>query len=420
MKKEEILKIVLNQRKEASKKQYIKRAFLLKDAMDKKDPFVRVFSGVRRCGKSTLLQMIRRKSDEQDYFLNFDDERLIDFQVPDFQKLYEVFLEQFGEQKTFYFDEIQNIHAWERFVRRIHDSNNKVYVTGSNANLLSRELGTHLTGRYIKTEVYPFSFAEFLKAKKQTVGDLSKLSTKEDIVFKRYFNQYLKQGGFPEYFKSGKSDYLKHIYESIIYRDIAVRHQLPQVKTLKQLSFFCASNIAKPLSFNQFKKMFGVGSGTTIKEYFDYFEDSYLFFTLNKHDYSLKKQAYAPKKVYCIDNRLAAEVGFRFTQDEGRFLENVVFLELKRRAKDIFYHKNKKECDFVLTQGLHVTEAIQVSKSLEDEATRKRELEGLLEAMEVYDLKEGLILTENEEGGEKVGRKKIKILPIWKWMLLGG
>jgi len=421
MERNALIEIIGDQREKRETPTVIERECLSPDTLKKPDKFIHIFSGVRRSGKSTLLQWVREKQSSRDYYLNFDDERLINFDVSDFQKLLEIFMEQFGEQKVFYFDEIQNVPGWERFIRRLYDEGNKIYITGSNAQLLSKELGTHLTGRTVGTEVYPFSFREYLILNKLPLKTTDLLSTKQKVQFKKHLSNYVENGGFPEFLLTQNAEYLKQLYENILYRDIVVRHRLPQEKVIKELGLYCASNIGKQISFNQLKNMFRAGSATTMKEYLSYFENSYLFFLVNRFDYSLKKQIYAPKKVYCIDTRLAREIGFRFSQDQGRYLENVVFLELKRRGEAIFYHADRKECDFLIQKGVKITEAIQVSTSIENESVRKREYSGLIEAMEMHGLNSGLILTENESGQEVVRvngkKKKILILPVWQWLL---
>ncbi len=417
MDKNRIKKIILDQSLIKEKKDIIKRELENDIEKNKKSKQILILSGIRRCGKSTLLHKIRSKNKESDYYLNFDDERLIDFKVDDFQKLYEIFLELFGEQKTFYFDEIQNIENWERFVRRIHDDGNKIYITGSNASMLSRELGTHLTGRHVQKKLFPFSFREFLNYNNIRISNVERLDTRESIKMKKAFNLFFKKGGFPEYLKTNDIEYLKSLYESIIYRDIVTRYKLTNEKQIKELVFYSASNIGKEVSFNSLKNVIGVKNSTTVKEYFGYLENSFLVFLLPKYDYSLKKQIYYNKKLYIIDNALAQAVGFRFSEDYGRMLENIVFLELKRRAKEIFYHQAKKECDFIIKEGIKIVEAIQIVKTMSEEKTRKREMDGLIEAMEAYKLKQGLILTEDEEGEEMIANKKIKIMPVWKWLL---
>ena len=381
-------------------------------------PGIVILSGVRRCGKSILLHQIRAVNKEKDYYLNFDDERLLHFTIDDFQQLHETFIELFGVQKTFYFDEIQNIKNWEFFIRRLHNEGNKVYITGSNANLLSKELGTHLTGRHIQIELYPFSFKEFLDFKHVKISEEDFYTTEGRAQLRKQFEHYQNQGGFPEYLKNNNTEYLKSLYDSILYRDILVRNNISNVFEIRELGYFVSGNIAKPISFNSLKHVINVKHVNTVKNYLTHFEDTYLVFLLNKFDYSIKKQLTNPKKLYFIDNALARNISYRFSEDRGRFLENTVFLELKRRAYELYYHKGKYECDFLLREKSKITQAIQVTTSLMDENTKKREVTGLLEALDTHNLKEGIICTENEEFTMELDNKIIKVMPVWKWLLL--
>ena len=377
-----------------------------------KSEFVIIVSGIRRSGKSTILTHLRQQLDS--YYVNFDDERLIDFTVKDFVVLYELLQELFGEKDTFIFDEIQNIPAWERFVRRLHNEKKKVYVTGSNASMLSRELGTHLTGRHISLTMYPFSFREFCSFHKMNF-DLLTLTSSNKAKIKRLFAQYLKQGGFPEFLRSEKIEYLKSLYENILYRDIITRYNIPNEKPLKLTATYAARNVGKELSFNQIKKLTGLSSATTVKEYFSYLENSYLCFLISRYDDSLKKQIYYAKKAYYIDPAIASLLGFHSSEDYGRILENIVFIDLMREKKEIYFHKGKYECDFVLRQGTKIVQAIQVTKVLGK--NKDRELQGLLEAMKRYKLKKGLILTKDQSETFVVDKKKIEVKPVWKWLL---
>ncbi len=411
MEKETLKDILLLQNKR-KKEESIPRTLLKKIEEYKKTPFIIIISGVRRCGKSTLLNQIHT---DDCYYVNFDDERFINFTVDDFQKLYELLIELFEEKDIFLFDEIQNIKGWERFVRRLHDEKKKIYVTGSNASMLSRELGTHLTGRNISLQLFPFSFKEFLNLKKYKLKNIDSLTSIEKSKIKRLFNEYLTEGGFPEYLQTKKEEYLKNVYENILYRDIIVRHHIPSEKPIKETVYFSASNISKEISFNTIKKLTGLTSATTIREYFEYLENSYLIFLAPRYDFSLKKQTYYNKKVYFIDTGMAKVIGFKVSEDAGRLLENLVFLELKRQNHEIFFHKQKKECDFILRKGNKIINAIQVTYSLEK--NKEREIDGLIEALKRYNLKEGLILTMHEETEFIKDNKKIHVKPVWKWMI---
>lgn len=378
-----------------------------------------LITGVRRCGKSILLQHIRNQQKENHYYLNFDDERLINFTVDDFQMMMELFAENYGEEKTCYFDEIQNIVGWERFVRRLFEQSYKIYITGSNAKMLSQEMGTHLTGRYIKVELYPFSFNEFLAFKNSDVN-VKHITTIEKAKLNKWVQQYITIGGFPRYVKEEMLEYLQSLYESILYRDIIARYQLPNEKTIRELSFYFASNVGKEITYNALRKQLQLGSANTVSDYCQFLENCYLFFLVKRFNYSLKVQSNSPKKVYAIDTGLAHAIGFRSSLDAGRMLENIVFIELKRRNFEIYYHKEKKECDFVACQQNKIKELIQVCFDLSNTVTREREINGLIDAMECYGISSGKIitLTESDELKLKRGNKTlhIKVMPVWQWL----
>ncbi len=378
-----------------------------------------VVAGIRRCGKSVLMQQLRQTSREVDYYFNFEDERLVDFSIADFQLLQEAFIELFGVQKTYYFDEIQNIPDWELFVRRLYNAGNKIYITGSNASLFSEELGTRLTGRYIKLTMYPFSFHEFLHHKEPLLLNKTALSTVQVGQIKHVFRQYCELGGFPEYIKYQHIDYLRSLFEGILYRDIISRYKLSNPKPIKELVYYLASNCSKEMTFNALRKLLGIGSATTVSDYCGYLENSYLCFFVCRYSESVKIQMQSPKKVYFIDHVLAKVIGFRFIEDIGRMLENIVFIELKRRNLEVYYYNETKECDFLIREQGSIRTAIQVCKSMVDLSTRQREIDGLMEAMERHGLEEGFILTEGEEAIILIHKEinyTIRVVPIWKWL----
>lgn len=378
-----------------------------------------IISGVRRCGKSVLLQQIRDRLPKKDYFFNFDDDRLGNFTVENFQQLYEVFIELYGEQNYFYFDEIQNIVGWEHFAKRLYNSGKKVFITGSNARMLSKELGTYLTGCYIAIELYPFSFSEFLDFREQQhlLGDISGTIARGEI--QSAFNDYLKQGGFPIYLRSEDGIVLKTLYDNILYKDVMVRNQIVNEREVKELVYYTVSNIGKPLTYTSLAKVIGVKNPTTVKNYLEYIENTYLLFSLSKLDYSVKAQLRNPKKVYAIDNALVSRLGFHFSGEEGRLLENMVYIELRRRGGEVFYHNSgSAECDFVVRDGFRVMQAIQVCYLLDSSDTREREIRGIQDAMDTYQLLEGTIVTNTHEEEVKCGDKIIHILPAWKWLRL--
>lgn len=364
-----------------------------------------------------LLQQIRDRLPQKDYFFNFDDDRLGNFTIENFQQLYEVFIELYGEQNYFYFDEIQNIAGWEHFAKRLYNSGKKVFITGSNARMLSKELGTYLTGCYIAIELYPFSFSEFLNFREQQhlLGDISGTIARGEI--QSAFNDYLKQGGFPIYLKSEDGIVLKTLYDNILYKDVMVRNQIVNEREVKELVYYTVSNIGKPLTYTSLAKVIGVKNPTTVKNYLEYIENTYLLFSLSKIDCSVKAQLRNPKKVYAIDNALVSRLGFHFSGEEGRLLENMVYIELRRRGGEIFYHNSgNTECDFVVRDGFRVVQAIQVCYLLGSSDTREREICGIRDAMDTYHLLEGTIVTNTHEEEVKYGDKIIHILPAWKWL----
>lgn len=374
---------------------------------------VTAISGIRRSGKSTLLKQIA-KDLEGYYYLNFEDERLIDFTYSDFNMLYEVFLENFNEQNTFLFDEIQNVYGWEKFVRRLFDEGRKVFVTGSNAKLLSSELATSLTGRHLKLELFPFSFKEFLFYKGVEIKKF--YDTKEKSSVMNHFREYVKIGGFPEIVISRDMNELKQLYQDVLLKDLIVRFKIRDVKAFRELALFLISNAGSLASFNNLKKLLGFKSVTTVKNYVEFLEESYLVFSVSKFDYSIKKQIINDRKIYAIDTGIINSIAFLFSENFGHLLENIVYIELKRRGQNIYYHQNKKECDFLIKQGSRIIQAIQVTEVL-NKKNQDRELAGLIEAMERYRLSNGIILTFDQEKEFKIRNRVIKAIPIWQWLL---
>ena len=363
MDKEKLKKIIISQQELFDKENFIERENLEKIKKSFKYDFVTILSGIRRCGKSTILDYLRNTNNHK-YYINFDDEKLSDFEIKDFEKLEECFLELFDKQNTFYFDEIQNIKGFEKFIRRLHNEKKKVFIAGSNANLLSKELGTHLTGRYIRQEIFPFSFKEYLNYKKIKVQKEDFYKVEKCIKIKKTFEKYLKFGGFPQFFKQKERDFLYFLFENIIYKDVILRYNIKNQTTIKEICKFLISNVSKPISFSKIKDLFNLSSATTVKEYINYLEEVYLFFTINKFDYSYKKQLVNSKKIYSIDTAFSSYLSFKFSEDLGRQLENIVFLYFKRESKyEIFYHKDNFECDFLLKEKDKIVKAVQVTKT---------------------------------------------------------
>jgi predicted AAA+ superfamily ATPase len=384
-------------------------------------PHALIVSGIRRCGKSTVLTQLLEAEHPQDfYFLNFDDERLVGFEATDFDALHETFVELFGVKKIFFFDEIQNVLGWEAYVRRMQDTGIKFYITGSNSALLSSEISSKLTGRHRDFEEFPFSFTEYLAFKKFEINPCIDFYNPETRgLIKQHFNYYLKNGGFPEYLKYEDKEILSTIYEDILFKDIVVRYEIQDIKALREIALFLISNLANPFSYNKLKSLTQLGSVNTVKNYVQYLENSYLIFTLNQFSFSLKEQILTTKKIYVIDNGLVDAVAFQFPGHSSNFLENLVFLECRRRYKEIYFYKteNNLEVDFLIRKGNKIEQLIQVTEHMNDDSTRHREIKALTHALRECKLNEGLILTLDHKEMITVENLQIQVLPIWEWLL---
>ncbi|OGJ19047.1 hypothetical protein A3K73_04480 [Candidatus Pacearchaeota archaeon RBG_13_36_9] len=376
-----------------------------------------VITGVRRCGKSFLLKIIKEKlklEKKRYFYINFNDDRLVNFSIDDFQKIIDFLNEQEYNENCFLFiDEIQEVSGWEKWIDRIK-SRHKIIITGSNSRLLSSEIATILTGRSISLELTPLSFKEFLKARKIPLEDW-KLDLKKQAIIRKELKSFLKIGGIPKRITTGQNIVVKELYEDIIYRDIIKRFSKLD-KQIKEIAIFFFSNPSSQISFRNLSKMVQLKNIATIKAITENFESSFLFFFLNKFDFSVRKQIQNPKKVYCIDNGFLTSMGFRLSEDKGKLMENLAAVELRRREKEIFYYSGRYECDFLIRKGNKIIEAIQVTYEINEES-EEREINGLIEALNKFKLKEGLIVTLDQEKEEKIQDKTIKLIPLWKWLL---
>jgi predicted AAA+ superfamily ATPase len=348
--------------------------------------------------------------------VNFEDERFLGFEAEDANDLFGLLVELFGERGVFVVDEIQNVDGWEHFVRRFMEMGLKFYITGSNASLLSRELGSRLTGRYVPIELFPFSFIEFLRFRGYTVPDLARLTTVDTARLQGYLGEYLRLGGIPEPLKYPDLPLARTLYDDVLYRDIATRHRIAEVRALKELAFYLMSNPASLVSFNKLKDQLQLGSVNTVKNYIDYLKNSWLLFVMNVYDFSVKRQQVAPKKVYAIDTGLANAVGFSFSANTGRLLENLVFLALRRRTQEIYYTTSPAgfEVDFYLPE---TRELLQVTQNMEQPATREREVRALTDAMRGLGLSHGLILTDANAEPIAVDGMTIEVRSLAEWLL---
>ncbi len=415
---EQLKQILSEQRGMILKKERGVERSVLGDIGEKlKLPHVIVLSGMRRCGKSTLLRQIIHKyyNDEDFYYVSFEDERLINFESSRFNDIYEALIELFGKKKTFLLDEVQNVPKFESFVRRFQDSGFKFIITGSNAKLLSRELGTKLTGRHIDIVVRPFSFKEFLMFKNFSFEKNMIYKTEKRAAIKKHFEEYLVQGGMPEYLTYEDKEVLTRTYEDIVIKDIAARYGVEDVAQMRELYKYLITNFSGRFSLNSLKRLLNFGSVNTIKKFISYLEETYLVNVISKFDYSLKKRIANDKKLYVADNGFIPLLTAKTTKDRGRMLENLVLNKLDEKH-EVFYYNNKGECDFVLLEKNKLVLAVQVCWEL-DEKNKEREINGLSECMSELKLGKGLVLTYDQEDEFKVKGKRITVKPVWKWLL---
>ncbi len=396
--------------------------------------FIITITGPRRAGKTyfcfQLINQLINKGISKDniLYINFEDNKLLGAESKDLDKLLETFFESSQtnkKQKIYLFlDEIQTVKNWDSWARTINDTRRDIQIilTGSSSKLLSKEISTKLRGRVLNYEIFPLSFKEILNWK-NIKYDLKAISySKDKTEIKKLFSSFILNGGYPAiiYQNLQKENILQSYYDSMIFRDIIERYKIEDVNKLKALANLLFESVSKEMSYSKLSnKLNSIGfktSKNTVIEYLSYFEDAYLFFQNLKYEYSLAKQLGSIKKVYCIDNGLLNTVSFKFSDDFGKLLENLVFLELRRRNELIYYFRKNYECDFLIVRKNKVYSAIQVTKKLNDD-NEKREINGLLEVIKEHKLEEGIILTEEQEEERIIEGKKIRIIPVWKWLL---
>ena len=318
---------------------------------------VTVLKGVRRSGKTFMLFGLMKENGGT--YVNFEDDRLADFGMDDFEKLFDIAIEK--NEKILYLDEVQEIEGWEKFAHRVHRKL-KLFVTGSNSKLLSSDFSKGLVGRTKSMVSKPLNYIEFLRFKK--------LPNKRES-----FLNYMDTGGFPRVVLTGDKDLAQEYYDRIIYRDIIAKNSIRNPEALKNISNYLLSNIGKEFSFRSLKQLSGLKHETTVREYIDLLQDGYLLKILRAYSPSLKKQEGYSKKIYAVDPSFI-RLGKRMEKDSGRILENVVFNHIQDKA-DIFFWKNSYEVDFILCTGLKPTSAINTTFEADEESTLSREIKGL-------------------------------------------
>ncbi len=394
---------------------------------------IAVIQGPRRSGKTVLMKLLIRRLIERDpenrmrtLYVNLEDFRFSGDMEPNLlQDMIDTFRSHIRFEGTihFFLDEIQNIPDFERFLRTKYDTDREIkfIISGSNSSLLSKELGTLLTGRTATLRLYPFSFTEYLKYNDidLKVSTYHKMELNRDRIV-HFYEKYKKFGGIPEFF--GIDDpysRLREYVENILFRDIAERFDVRNFRLLKELTNFLILNSSNRFSSNRLSGDLSV-SRITINEYVSYLEQAFLIFIVQRYSRSMKKRMRGSSKVYTLDSGIFNSLRLRTSEDIGRMLENIVLVHLLRSGNEVYYHsdaESHQECDFIVKRGLEITDAIQVSQRIDDKRTFKRELSGLISALKEYELEEGLMLTENEYRDLEVEGSRIKIRPIWYWLL---
>jgi uncharacterized protein len=419
MEKERLKQVLIEQRNDfLKKKPGIEREKLAEAGKYLKLPHIYVVSGIRRCGKSTLLRQIAAKyySGNNFFFLNFEDERFFNFNVTEFNQILELQIELFGNHNTFIIDEIQNVHAFELFLRRLSDSGYKFIVSGSNSKLLSGKLATKITGRNIETILQPFNFRECLSFYKIDVAHKDLYITEKRAIVSRYFERYFLEGGMPEYLSYKTEEILTRMYEDILIKDIAARNGITNIVQLRELSRYLISNFGRRFSYNSLQKAISLGSVNTAINYCSFLEESYLVKNITRFDHSVKKQQRNDKKTYVTDHAIIRNVSTQLTKDSGRILENIAANYLLSE-NSLYYYSGKKECDFVAIDNNKNARLYQVCADLNPE-NLKRETGGILEAMNYFQICEGSILTNSQEDKIETAGKLIHVIPLWKWLWL--
>lgn len=416
--------VIVDQKEEVERifreEKLIEREFLTTWKSSMESNLTKVITGVRRTGKSIFsLQLLEGKKYA---YINFDDERLAGINTKDLNLVLQAFYELYGDIKYFLLDEIQNIDGWELFVNRLHRMGLNVVVTGSNANLLSRELASHLTGRHIPIEIYPFSFREFLSFENFKITKESLYSTKQKSMLIKKMRDYIEWGGFPESVKDRDNAklYLSTLYTTILSKDIISRYNIRYVQTLKEIANYLMSNFSQPMSYHKLKNIFEMGSTHTARNYISYLEETYMVYLLSKFSFKHKEVLASPKKAYVIDTGLINALTFKMSENMGRLMENVVLVELLRRKStelELYYWKDyqQREVDFVVKQGTEIIQLIQVTYA--ESEINQREIKALTRASDNLGCKNLICITWDYEDNIKRENKTIQCMPLWKWLI---
>lgn len=407
--------IITNQKKERDlllSHPYLSRQtqYRVEELLDSKQ--IKLITGPRRAGKSTEALLMLQGSNFA--YLNFDDAQLL--HAWDENLVMETLQLVYPNYDYLLLDEVQNLPEWDLWVSKLYRQGINMVITGSNAKMLSSEMATLLTGRYIQIEMLPFSLQEFLRWN----SIYNKVESENKSAMSALINDYLHLGGYPETIQSRSltRNYLSTLFDSIIWKDVAKRHNVRNINDLSDLAMYLLSNFCNPFSANELADELGFASVATTKKFMTYLAEPYLFFYLSRYNNKLKMMKKAPQKVYVVDNGFVSAKAFNLSENLGRLLENQVFVELLRQGydteKSLFYYRsrNDKEVDFVTRQGPHVERLIQVCYDLSSERTLKREVDSLLECAGELKCRDLVIVTMDEERIIEKDGYEIKVIPI--------
>ena len=408
--------IILNQKKERDElvaRPYLSRRNSIDTEMLLRSHLIKLITGPRRVGKSTQgLLMLRNKNFA---YLNFDSQPLLDNW--DANLVMRTLDDVYPSYEYLLLDEVQNLPKWDLWVSELYRMGKNLVITGSNAKMLSSEMATVLTGKYLQIEMLPFSLEEFFDWNKL---DLHGLKDEHKTDASVLIDDYLRNGGYPEVVASRQltHGYLDTLFDSIVWKDVAKRHNIRNVTDLNNLAMYLVSNFCNPLSANKLAEELGFSSVNTTKKYLDYLHEPYLFYYLPRYNNKLKLMKKAPRKVYVVDNGFVEAKAFSLSDNLGRLLENQVFIELIRRGYNtdttIFYYRsrNDKEVDFVLRNGTHIAHLVQVCYDLGSPKTEKREVDALLECAGELNCDNLMIVTNAEQRTIERNGYKIDVMPI--------
>jgi len=411
------------------KERLISKSYILREQINNfknnlNNNLIKIITGPRRAGKSVFCFELLKNTNFA--YLNFDDENLL--KIQDYDTILPLLREIYPDFKYIFFDEIQNLPQWELFVNKLQRRGENLIITGSNAKMLAKEMATSLTGRYIATEIFPFSFKEYLIAKNFEFNKENINEPEKKALLLSLLDDYIINGGFPETVlnKIDIRNYLSTLFDAVIFKDVAARYKIRSPKDIYNIAIFMLSNPACELSYKKMTKLIGLKSTATLIKYVSYLEEAYLFQILNRFSFKAKKQINSPKKIFVTDNGYINSYDSNATPNKGRLVENTYFIEMLRRGykqnRDIFYYRSDSgvEIDFVLKQGTTVEKLVQICLDVNNPVTLEREIKPLVSQSNYLRCENLEIITWDNEGEEKLKGKKVKIIPLWKVFIDNG